>query len=238
MKKLMFCLVFAAFCSLFFSFLPKEANKNELKGTWKLGNLIMIFTDSYYSITDFDAQKKVFTSTMGGTYAITERKIDMTIEFSFPDSQLVGRTKETIFDLQKNGQLLIKNKDKMEVWTRLADSGEGNLAGLWQIIGREQKEGTMGEMKKGARKTVKIMTQNRFQWVAMNTETKVFSGTGGGSYTLKDGKYTETIEFFSRDSSRIGFSLSFDAKVEGKKWQHTGKSSKGDRVNEIWENQE
>jgi hypothetical protein len=28
--------------------------------------------------------------------------------------------------------------------------------------------------------------------------------------------------------------LTFDAKVEGDKWHHSGKSSKGDQVSEIW----
>jgi hypothetical protein len=95
----------------------------------------------------------------------------------------------------------------------------------------------MGEMQMGPRKTLKICSGGRFQWMAINPETKEFFGTGGGTYTLKDGKYTETLEFFSRDNSRVGASLGFDAKVEGNKWQHTGKSSKGDRVNEVWTKQ-
>ena len=92
-------------------------------------------------------------------------------------------------------------------------------------------------MTKAARKTIKIFSKTRFQWAAINTQTGDFSGTGGGTYTLKDGKYTATLEFFSRDSSRVGMSLSFDALVEGGKWTHSGKSSTGNPVNEIWEKQ-
>ncbi|MFN5931366.1 MAG: hypothetical protein ACK42F_07225, partial [Sphingobacteriales bacterium] len=61
-----------------------------------------------------------------------------------------------------------------------------------------------------------------------------FSGTGGGRYTFQDGKYTEHILFFSRDASRVGMSLTFNARVEGKDWYHSGKSSKGDPINEVW----
>ena len=43
---------------------------------------------------------------------------------------------------------------------------------------------------------MKILTGSRFQWIAYNTETKQFFGTGGGSYTAKNGVYTENIEFF------------------------------------------
>ncbi|MGB4902866.1 MAG: hypothetical protein WBP00_18965, partial [Saprospiraceae bacterium] len=60
---------------------------------------------------------------------------------------------------------------------------------------------------------------------------------GGGTYTSADGKYTETIEFFSRDKSRVGSSLSFDAKVDGGTWDHSGKSSTGNPVLEIWTRQ-
>jgi len=70
--------------------------------------------------------------------------------------------------------------------------------------------------------------------MAINTETKEFFGTGGGTYTFKDGKYTENIEFFSRDSSRVGASLSFDGSVNNNVWTHTGFSSRGEPIHEEW----
>ncbi len=99
------------------------------------------------------------------------------------------------------------------------------------------RDGKMNEMKPGPRKTLKILSGTRFQWAAINTDTKEFFGTGGGTYTFKDGKYTENIEFFSRDNSRVGASLSFDGKVDGKRWHHSGKSSKGDPIAEVWTRQ-
>lgn len=65
----------------------------------------------------------------------------------------------------------------------------------------------MVSMRPGARKTIKILSGTRFQWAAINSETGEFFGTGGGNYTFKDGKYTENIEYFSRDASRVGASL-------------------------------
>ena len=118
------------------------------------------------------------------------------------------------------------------VWTRL-DDGTGALAGNWQITGRMQGD-KMNEMRPGARKTIKILSGSRFQWAAINTETKEFSGSGGGNYTFKDGKYTENIEFFSRDSSRVGASLSFEGSVENGKWIHKGMSSRGEKIHEVW----
>jgi hypothetical protein len=69
---------------------------------------------------------------------------------------------------------------------------------------------------------------------AINPETKEFFGTGGGTYTFKSGKYTENIEFFSRDSSRVGASLSFDGKLNNGEWHQSGLSSKGDSIYEVW----
>jgi hypothetical protein len=40
--------------------------------------------------------------------------------------------------------------------------------------------------------------------------------------------------FFSRDDKRVGASLSFDAKVTDNQWSHSGKSSTGNKINEIW----
>src|SRR5574343_326746 len=80
----------------------------------------------------------------------------------------------------------------------------------------------------------KLLTGTRFQWFAINIETGEFSGTGGGTYQFINGKYTENIEFFSRDSSRVGASLQFSAKIEEGKWHHSGLSSKGDPIYEIW----
>jgi hypothetical protein len=86
----------------------------------------------------------------------------------------------------------------------------------------------------GTRQTYKMLTGTKFQWVAIDPGKKQFSGTGGGSYTFKDGKYTENIEFFSRDNTRVGASLSFDGKLEDGNWHHSGLSSKGAKIYEVW----
>jgi hypothetical protein len=85
---------------------------------------------------------------------------------------------------------------------------------------------------------MKILSGKRFQWIAYNVETKEFFGTGGGTYTTDDGKYTETIDFFSRDSSRVDKSLEFDFTLQNGDWRHTGLNSKGDPIDEIWTKRE
>ena len=65
-------------------------------------------------------------------------------------------------------------------------------------------------------------------------ETMDFRGTGGGKYAADQGSYTEVIEYFSRDNSRVGAELGFSYERKGNDWHHTGKNSKGEPLYEIW----
>ncbi len=208
-----------------------------LRGAWEMQpessvsneRATMIATENYLSIAVFE--KNTYIRTYGGTYTIDDNGLTLTLEFNDKHPETVG-TKITYKYVRNDNEFTIENQAKT-TWKRI-DRGSDALSGNWRISARAGQDGQMTEMKRTARKTLKICSETRFQWFAINPETKEFFGTGGGTYTLKDGKYTETLEFFSRDNSRVGASLTFDAKVEGDKWQHSGKSSKGDPVNEIW----
>ena len=118
--------------------------------------------------------------------------------------------------------------------TQIDDGTPGKLQGAWLMSGRirDGKESTRDTNR--PRKTMKILSGTRFQWIAYNTETKKFMGTGGGTYTTINGKYTENIEFFSRDDAKVGRVLPFDFEFIDGKWHHKGFSSKGDPLHEIW----
>jgi len=73
-----------------------------------------------------------------------------------------------------------------------------------------------------------------FQWIAINPAEKGFYGTGGGHYAFQNGKYSEHILFFSRDNTRVGALLTFDGEIKDSDWHHSGRSSKGDPIYEIW----
>ena len=84
------------------------------------------------------------------------------------------------------------------------------------------------------RKTLKFLLDGRFQWIAYNTDSFEFHGTGGGAYTSENGIYTENIGYFSRDNTRVGATLEFNYELKGNDWHHTGKNSKGEPMYEIW----
>ena len=154
------------------------------------------------------------------------------IEFDTRNPDEVGTAGNYIFSVSTN-QVVIELNGEKEIWTQI-DNGSENLSGAWQITAQKRGEHVVPIHQTGSRKTVKILTGTRFQWTAIDPETKEFFGTGGGVYTFINGNYTETIEFFPKDNSRVGSSLSFVGEIKNGEWHHSGYSSKGDRIYEIW----
>lgn len=197
------------------------------------GNVVsrVVVADGYLIWTNFSLEKKEFIHTWGGKYTTSAHgQLAVEVEFDSQDPLAVASMQTYLF------------KEKKKVWSINGDnfslvsgSQNGPMAGNWRITGRVGPDGTLGVMQPGPRKTIKLLTGNTFQWAAINTASREFFGTGGGTYTFQNGKYTEQIQFFSRDSSRVGNQLSFDAKIDGKKWTHQGLSSKGDPIHEVWE---
>ena len=212
----------------------------DVRGAWQSGTpgnqSTMICSDKYYSIAIYDVPGKRFIATYGGSYRIEGDTYIATIEFHSANPETVGGEYRGTLKLEK-GVLTLGDESGSAQWKQLDNGGPGKLAGAWLITGR-MRDGQMSKMTPGARRTMKILSGTRFQWIAYNVQTKEFSGTGGGTYTTVDGKYTENIEFFSRDNSRVGASLAFDFELENGGWRHKGFSSKGEPIDEVWTKRE
>ncbi len=222
---------------IFMAMRPGVDKKDSLEGAWSLRygqhDFAMLFQDGYCMFTQYSLAGKKFVLSLGGPYTTANGKVKVKIQFNSADKSEVGQEREYEFTL-KGDALTTRNSDgELTLTWKRADAGNQNLAGNWRITKRKQGN-EMSDIPLRARRTLKLLTSTRFQWAAINIETGEFSGTGGGTYTFKDGKYTENIEFFSRDSSRVGMSLSFDGKLENGDWIHSGKSSKGDPIYEVW----
>ncbi|WP_237586766.1 membrane or secreted protein [Pontibacter russatus] len=223
-----------------------QVQQTELVGAWKLaaGNAefanlpegataVALLEDGYFTVTYYSPAAKNFIGTYGGTYDASNGNMNLTFEYNTLDDATVGNTYSLSYTL-KDGQLQI-NGNGQQNWTRIApENTTSPLEGTWRITGRAGEDGEISPMQRGPRKTLKVLSDGRFQWIAFNTATKEFSGTGGGTYTAENGKYTETIDFFSRDSSRVGANLGFNYEVKDGKWHHSGKSSTGKDIYEIW----
>lgn len=206
-------------------------NKHSIEGVYSAENSethqLWILTDDYSSRIEFKNQE--YISSKGGTYDFDRNKLIVKTEFNDDDPSKTGQqiTHQLTFQdnnfTDKNGISWIKQPAQSQ-----------NLDGLWKISGRQNN----GEFEKightGSRKTIKILKDGYFQWIALEPDAKKFFGTGGGKYTFEDGKYTEEILFFSKDDSRVGAELLFDGELIEEEWHHIGKSSKGDPFHEIW----
>ena len=232
MKKLIFVpLLF------FFGILSAQ----DLDGSWQLIKIdekpvkdtvtVKIYQDGYFSIGSKNAKTNEFLYAAGGEYS-NEDGYTETFDFYTIDSSMVGNQKDYEMDLKGKELMLLEFGGKTETWEKISDDSN-DLSGNWVITGRK-RNGEISRSTPGARRTIKILGGDRFQWVAFNSDTGEFFGSGGGTYSAKDGKYIEKIDFFSRDKSRVGVELPFDYEVKDGEWHHSGKSSKGEEMYEIW----
>ncbi len=192
---------------------------------------VVIFSDGYQVLTIYDADTGKFISTNGGTWKLEDDTMTEKVEFHTENPDRVGS--EVSFKVYITDTTMgIVGSDRK--FNRIDNGTPGKLQGAWLMSGRVRDGKTQLRNTDRPRKTMKILSGTRFQWIAYNTETKQFMGTGGGTYTTVNGEYTENIEFFSRDDSKAGRSLKFNYSMIDGKWHHSGVSSKGEPMYEIW----
>ncbi|WP_020602331.1 hypothetical protein [Spirosoma spitsbergense] len=192
-KKHILLLLFVPF-SLVSALRPYQTNP--LAGTWRsqdAGRTTLItIADGYLMQTTYEPSR--FIATKGGPYKQETGQLRITAEFDTADSSRVGQSDAYRFTL-RNDLLTLTTPSGNQIFSRIIESSTA-LTGLWRITARTGQGGQRTPMPKGARKTIKLLTGSRFQWVALNPETKQFFGTGGGTYTLAGTDYTESIDFF------------------------------------------
>ncbi|MCK0178474.1 membrane or secreted protein [Flavobacteriaceae bacterium S0862] len=192
---------------------------------------IVILADGYQVLTVYNSETGKFIHSNGGTWKLEGNTMTEKVEFHTDNNELVGT--EVSFEVKITDDSIQIVGNEM-ILTKIDDGTPGKLQGAWLMSGRVRDGKEQSRDITRPRKTMKMLSGTRFQWIAYNTETKQFMGTGGGTYTTVDGKYTENIEFFSRDDSRVGASLEFDFSFVDGNWHHKGFSSKGDPMHEIW----
>ena len=192
---------------------------------------IVIFSKGYQVIAVYETKTGKFVTTNGGSWSLDGNTVTEVPEFNSDQPEKVG--KKVIFEIElSDKEMHIVGSDQK--FKKLDNGSPGALQGAWLMSGRKRNGEIQSRDTTRSRKTMKILSGTRFQWIAYDTETKEFKGTGGGTYTTLDGKYTENIGFFSKDNSRVGASLEFDFELKDGDWHHSGFSSKGDPIYEIW----
>jgi hypothetical protein len=178
----------------------------------------LIIDSEYIVVTEFNKTSGAFVKTYGGYYEIEGDSYQVSLEFNS--------------DFEKDSIKSIElTKDNN--WRNISKP-KSMLQGKWVMSGRYNNGEFRTRDTNIPRKTMKVLIDGFFQWIAFNTETFRFSGSGGGEYEAVDGKYIEKIQYFSRDDSRVGAELDFNYEVKEGNWHHSGLSSKGNPINEVW----
>ena len=178
----------------------------------------IIIDNNYLVMTSYKFDSNKFIKTIGGFYNKEGNRFNMNLEFN---------------SNFKNDSISKIEIEKKANWKKISLK-KNDLQGKWLMVGRVRNGNEQRRNLDRPRKTMKFLINGYFQWIAFNTETFQFSGSGGGKYITKDGKYIESIEYFSRDASKVGLNLEFDYELINKEWNHKGFSSKGDPLHEIW----
>ena len=232
MKKIIFLIIY--------TLLVTNTNAQSFIGAWERNHnsengeklkSVVIFSDGYQAISTYELKSGKFINSNGGTWELMGDTMTEKVEFDTNDPDRVG-SKVTFKVKITETTMSIVGTD-ME-FQRIDDGLPGDLKGAWLMAGRVRDGKKQLRNTSGPRKTMKLLSGKRFQWIAYNTESKKFMGTGGGTYTTKNGVYSEKIEFFSRDNSKSGIELEFEYEIIDNEWNHKGFSSKGDPLHEIW----
>ena len=232
MKKIIFLIIY--------TLLVTNTNAQSFIGAWERNHnsengeelkSVVIFSDGYQAISTYESKSGKFIYSNGGTWELIGDTMTEKVEFDTNNPDRVGS--EVTFKVKITETTMSIAGTDME-FQRIDDGLPGDLKGAWLMAGRVRDGKKQLRNTSGPRKTMKLLSGKRFQWIAYNTESKKFMGTGGGTYTTKNGVYSENIEFFSRDNSKSGIELEFEYEIIDNEWNHKGFSSKGDPLHEIW----
>ena len=222
-------------------------NPNTLTGQWVNGvyektekndtstqTSRLIIKDSYFILTIFNSAPASFNYTVGGILTTEGKNFIVNLEFNSAIAKDSLKTLKGTFQLKGNRcKVIFDNGKKLDLEKVIKE--DQNFEGAFLMAGRVTDQGESRRRIDVPRITMKMLLDGHFQWIAFNKETFEFSGTGGGKYIAdKTGAYIEQIEFFSRNSGRVGAKLPFKYNIKGNDWFHQGNSSNGEPMHEIW----
>lgn len=234
---------------LFFNLLLVSVffNLNTLSGQWVDGvyektvksdtstqTSRLMIKDSYFILTTFNSAPASFNNTVGGILTTEGKNFTVNLEFNALIAKDSLKTLKGTFQLKGNRcVILFDNGIKLDL--EKVTKEDQNLEGAFLMAGRVTDQGESRRRIDVPRITMKMLIHGHFQWIAFNRETFEFSGTGGGTYIANSaGDYIEKIEFFSRNSGRVGAKLPFKFNLTANDWFHQGNSSAGEPMHEIW----
>lgn len=217
--------------------------ESPLKGTWQQKfpdgrTATLLCSENYLMLAEYHFIQKKYFRSAGGTYQLSKigqkKVISFNKDFNTQDPMSAGTTIATLYTLANN-VLSIPQGPLAGTWQKVVETGTSTLTGNWRLKAKEDTNFVMQTQLKGSLKTIKLLTKQYFHEVSFNIDTQQFFTSFGGTYSQKNKKYYEKINFNAMIPKQAGQSIEYDFLLNGKDWIHAGQSSKGERVNEVWE---
>ena len=180
MKRLIFCAIASVLSAwgVGAQISPGAYKAVEMHGDTTRNHLLLV-SDNYIIHTTYDSQPAHFISTMGGFYEIGEDSLRVDLEFN-TDYEKTGEKVHRVSYGYADGNLIF-NENHARPYRREPDLDQP-LDGAWLFATRGPDTGQERRGDNSARKTLKFLNNGYFQWVAYNSETMDFMGSGGGRY--------------------------------------------------------
>jgi WD40 domain-containing protein len=113
---------------------------------------------------------------------------------------------------------------------------QATQVGTWQLVSYKYGDANEWSEPPAGQKRLKHLTATHFTWVAYESPGGKVQSMAGGPYTLRDGAYTETIEYAGEGmTDYLGKKQVFTIQVDGDKLRQSGKLSDGMKLEEVWQ---
>ena len=207
-----------------------------LKGAWirvdtksKHQKTIKLYSDSYFTTSSYMKSSGEFISASAGTYAINESDYIENYEIHSNSRAVTGTFLNFDYNIENDTlKLRDENSRNTEVWVKVDTAKKDNVT-CWKIY-QAYRDATWKTIEDKPRKSLKMLTDNYYQVIGLNSQTGEFFGSSGGKWTYENGKHNEKIQFFSKNPDMVGKTK----EIKNGIWHHDGNSSEGKYIQERW----
>jgi hypothetical protein len=100
------------------------------------------------------------------------------------------------------------------------------LVGTWECTSLELPKGIVHR---------KLVTPTHFTWTTFDRDNKTVLACAGGTWSVKEGTYTEHVEFATEGHQHLrGNTYTYQVKVKDDEWSVSNKPGGDFDVNEVW----
>jgi hypothetical protein len=125
----------------------------------------ILMDEEYFVETQYIEEPPQFLLTRGGFYELKDKQFMVNLEFNSK--------------FEQDGMKQMNIESSVKTWDKISKP-QLELDGKWLMAGRVSNNKEQRRDITRPRKTMKFLKDGFFQWMAFNTETFQFFGSGGG----------------------------------------------------------